>query len=315
MTNSKLAIISLAFAIIVYAIFLFGGGSPQLLPSLQKIGGAGIFLILSMSFFNYGLRFSRWHLYSLRLGHEVPQLLGFEYYVAGFSLTATPGKIGEAIRGLYLKQHQVPYTHSLSMLFAERLSDLLAMVLLSCLALWQLPQYRSFIAIVICAILALLLLLQRPLALNWLQRQLTRTGLVKVNKLTNKLFLLVASARQLLARTVLLSGLALGLCSWAAEGFGFYLVLQFLHVDISPALAIGVYAISILIGALSFLPGGLGSTEAVMVLMLVFLGVPQGEALVATLICRAATLWFAVLIGILAMLDLQHRAPAAKLPG
>jgi uncharacterized protein (TIRG00374 family) len=62
-----------------------------------------------------------------------------------------------------------------------------------------------------------------------------------------------------------------------------------------------------LAGALSFMPGGLGGSEAAMVLLLRMLRVPLSIAVAATLLIRAATLWFAVLLGIIALLA---RAPA-----
>ena len=63
-------------------------------------------------------------------------------------------------------------------------------------------------------------------------------------------------------------------------------------------MAVSIYGIAVLVGALSFLPGGLGSTELVMGLLLVSLGVDKPVAVAATLICRIATLWFAVFIGV-----------------
>jgi uncharacterized protein (TIRG00374 family) len=62
-----------------------------------------------------------------------------------------------------------------------------------------------------------------------------------------------------------------------------------------------------LAGAISFLPGGLGGAEAAMVALLLTNGVVLGTAVLATVICRAVTLWFAVLLGIVAMLILEQR--------
>jgi len=45
----------------------------------------------------------------------------------------------------------------------------------------------------------------------------------------------------------------------------------------------------------------LGSTEGAMILLLGLLGVETSVAVAATLICRVATLWFAVVIGLAAM--------------
>ncbi|MGB1060716.1 MAG: flippase-like domain-containing protein, partial [Ketobacter sp.] len=79
----------------------------------------------------------------------------------------------------------------------------------------------------------------------------------------------------------------------------FWYLLERLGQDISPIAAISIYGVAVLIGAISFLPGGLGSTEAVMGLLLIASGVPEPVAIAATLICRIATLWFAVFIGLI----------------
>ena len=63
------------------------------------------------------------------------------------------------------------------------------------------------------------------------------------------------------------------------------------------AAAVFVYAFAMLVGGLSFLPGGLGSSEAVMIGLLALHGFPEPAAVTATLICRLATLWFAVALG------------------
>jgi uncharacterized protein (TIRG00374 family) len=50
------------------------------------------------------------------------------------------------------------------------------------------------------------------------------------------------------------------------------------------------------------MPGGLGGSEASMIVLLRISGVPLPLAVSATLLIRLATLWFAVLLGILALL-------------
>jgi len=96
-------------------------------------------------------------------------------------------------------------------------------------------------------------------------------------------------------------GLVAGVIAWGAEGFGLYLVLDAMGAGIDPAPAIAVYSIAVLAGALAFLPGGLGSTEAMMILLLSALGADSATAVAATLVCRIVTLWFAVGLGAIAV--------------
>ena len=76
---------------------------------------------------------------------------------------------------------------------------------------------------------------------------------------------------------------------------------------ITTTVVFGVYAVAVLVGALSFLPGGLGSTEAVMTALLVTQGFTVGDALLVTILCRIVTLWLAVCIGWVAVFALRHR--------
>jgi uncharacterized protein (TIRG00374 family) len=58
-----------------------------------------------------------------------------------------------------------------------------------------------------------------------------------------------------------------------------------------------------LAGALSFMPGGLGSAEAVMVALLVSSDVAVADAIAATVLLRLATLWLAVGLGAVVLIS------------
>jgi glycosyltransferase 2 family protein len=73
------------------------------------------------------------------------------------------------------------------------------------------------------------------------------------------------------------------------------------------AQAMGIYAVSLLAGALSFVPGGIGTTEGVMALLLAGLGAGAATLVAAPLISRLTTLWFAVALGLLAAARLGLR--------
>jgi len=95
---------------------------------------------------------------------------------------------------------------------------------------------------------------------------------------------------------------------------GFALVISaFPGTAVPLGLATLIYATTTVAGALSFLPGGLLVTEGTMTLFLVEAsrGVDQPTAVAATILIRLATLWFAVVIGILALLILRRLTPGA----
>ena len=103
----------------------------------------------------------------------------------------------------------------------------------------------------------------------------------------------------------MLYGLFLGTLAWCAEGVGFYYVLKFMGADIGMLTAIYIYTFGLLVGAITFLPGGLGGAEVTMIQLLILQHIPPGDAVAATLVIRLATLWFSVVLGI-ALIPMKH---------
>ena len=85
---------------------------------------------------------------------------------------------------------------------------------------------------------------------------------------------------------------------------------MFAAPHLSLTTVVGIYAVAVLAGVLSFLPGGLGSTEAVMTALLAARGMPLAQAILLTITFRLMTLWFAVALGWLAVWTLRSRVAA-----
>jgi uncharacterized protein (TIRG00374 family) len=109
-------------------------------------------------------------------------------------------------------------------------------------------------------------------------------------------------------------GIVVGILAWGAEGLGLYLICLGLHIEVNAALAVGIYAIAVLAGSAAFfLPGGIGGMEIVMTTLLAQAsGAAISTAVIATLLCRLATLWFAVLIGVGAAWAIEFRPGTAQ---
>ena len=102
----------------------------------------------------------------------------------------------------------------------------------------------------------------------------------------------------------------LACASWALEGSALYVILAGFGSPPTPQLALFAWATSILAGALIPVPGGLGITEGLLEQQLVRLGNVEGSAATAGMIlARFATLWFAVLLGFVALGLLRLRFP------
>ncbi|MGD8911946.1 MAG: lysylphosphatidylglycerol synthase transmembrane domain-containing protein [Candidatus Thiodiazotropha sp.] len=285
--------------------------------SIAKLGLVGWLIVLGLSLVNYGLRFVRWEIYLRRLHSRIPILQSLAYYLGGFAFTTTPGKAGEAVRSLYLKRHGVSYVQSLAAFFTERFVDLVAMVLLTLVAALTFPDYRWPILVITALVFAFLPVIHAKPLHAFFEWKLQRLSSEKLRTVGSGLLELLRLSSTLLCSGQLYAGVVLALIAWGAEGVAFHVILQMLSVDTSLGLAVGIYSISVLAGALSFIPGGLGSTEAVMVMLLILVGADTPTAVAATLICRLATLWFAVIIGgtVLAALEINTRAARRQASG
>ena len=142
-------IASVLIAFAGYIVAIFWGGSEDVLRAFNSLDLPTWLIIISLSLANYLLRFFRWEMYLKQLcDFNLSRFRHLLFYVAGFALTTTPGKVGETLRSFYLKPYGVAFTNSISALFVERLVDLLAIVFMSLFALTYFDDERIQMAAV-----------------------------------------------------------------------------------------------------------------------------------------------------------------------
>jgi uncharacterized membrane protein YbhN (UPF0104 family) len=232
--------------------------------------------------------------------------------MGSFAFTATPGKSGEAVRSLLLRREcGVPVPPTLMALVVERLTDgtaVLVLVLfnLPLLLRWQVPLVVPIAAVAVVMVgLGLFCRgtrgrsLLRSLAIRLLPDRLAKAGGDGL-----------AALRRLLQPVLLLQATLIGAVAWSLEGVSLWLLLRGMGMD---AVGIGgatlAHTAAGLLGALSLLPGGLGSTEAGTVGLLALQNIPIAVATPATLLIRLMTLWFATALGVLCLLWPSRRGP------
>jgi len=290
-----------------YGAWVIYGGIDDVMAAASRIGWQGWAIILGLSLFNYALRFVRWGYYLNHLGCNVPAGANLVAYLAGFGFTTTPGKVGEAVRSIYLKPYGVSYMQSLAAFFVERLVDLLAMIVVASLAAYAFESMRWLVGVTLLVTIAVVPLVHSKRLPQWLAARAEASVSERLSTTLGQVVKMLGASAQLLRSTPLYGGVLLGLVAWFAEGYALYVVLDRMGADIPVLLAAGIYGVSILAGVVSFVPGGLGGTEIVMGSLLVLSGVDAPLAVSAVIICRVATLWFAVAIGLVFLAWLEWR--------
>lgn len=263
--------------------------------------------LIACSFSSYILRYSRWSYFIVKLGYAIPHRQHFLYYLSAFALTVTPAKIGETIRSLYLFQHGVNYSKSISAFVIERLLDLAVVTILSSLLLYQHHEYNLFIILLSIVIVTFIFLLKSRLTHKILNHFKNKTSSLNFTKLINTISSLLEHTKTLLQTKTLILGFTIGFLAWFAQGTAFYILLNQLGFELPLFIAISIYSIALISGALSFIPGGIGSTEIVMGVFLYYFGAPTEIVIIAPIIIRITSLWFAVFIGLISTLVITNK--------
>lgn len=286
---------------LVYAISVFAAYRLIDDDSMRKALSLPFALLcgmLALSLLNYAVRTWRWVALCAHLRIAVPAVRNSYYYLAGFALTATPGKAGEAIRLWWMRSaHDVPYLRSFPVMIADRAIDAWALLLLAVLSssafaayLWQ-SVLLAAIVIGVSAPLVFPRLLELPIRIAFRLIPSKRRLWVRARQLARSL-------RELAHPRTYGVTLIPTMLGWVAECYALYLLLQYFGAEVALTTAVFVFCFSMLVGAISMLPGGLGSTEATMVLLLKAMGVDLGTAVAATAIIRMTTFWFAIVVGL-----------------
>ena len=257
---------------------------------------------IALAVLNFLLRFLRWSYYLKILKIDVPFKLSLLVFFSGLALSITPGKLGELVKAYFLNSRAgVRMALSIPAVLTERLTDVVAVVLLGLVGLALLPESTRWILVGVLALTGLLLcllvskhnehLLRLPVLRRWRDEiQVSREG---IRRLTTPKPLFVA--------------ISLGVLAWLCEGLAFWLILQGLDTEILVLQALPIYASATIAGAITTLPGGLIGTEGTMLALLQQAGVARDGATAATLLVRLVTLWLAVGLGMIALGVLNRR--------
>jgi uncharacterized protein (TIRG00374 family) len=298
--------ISIAIAALIGVVFSFYANIPQLESAFEGFSYTLLPLIPICAFTNYLFRFVRWEYYLRILDIRVPRSESFGVFISSLSMAVTPGKMGEVIKSYFLKSmHGVPISKSAPIIFAERVTDSLALLIISIIGAYSIGYGKDIVlaaAFIFAAGIGIIS--SRTLSMKIIR---VAEKLPSVAKRIKPIEVAYESSRVMLTGKALIISSIIGLIGWFIECLGFLLVLEGLDVHLKILSASFIYSFSIVIGSLSFLPGGLGVTETSLTGLLVLAKIPRNAAVAATFIIRAGTLWFAVIIGVGMLSYMQKR--------
>jgi len=313
---SSILIFSLA-GVILYAFATFASDYQRTLHAFSLFPMGRLGLVLSLVTVGWLIRGWRFHYYLLKVEEDVPFIYSIMAFLAGFALTGTPGKVGEAMKGVFLKRdYGVSVTRVVGIVVVERLMDLFAILLLGSFSLLIFEGWRNlFLGLAGIVIISGMFLcmenIYRPV-LEWMSR------LPIVSWIAVKTLGILLSAKDLMKPRIFIIGMFVSVIAWGMESVSLYIVMKGFELPGTLSEANFVYCFSTILGAISMLPGGIGGTEAAMMALFNYLGISYSNGLPAVLLIRVCTLWYAIVVGVLVSVYLlsfrKKRLPSGCTP-
>ena len=288
--------------------------------SIDSLQGGWLGLALASATLSFGLRTLRWQSLAAAAGARAGFITSLRTQLAGFSLTLTPGKVGEVYK-CYLMELEtgVPTARTAPIVLIEKLMEGIAFsvwALIAASMITGLPDtvsnaVRSVALLGLAPLLAGLLLHtgKLPGGKHFWVGLMGRLPMVQ--RIAAWVSAAVEGAREVVRAPVLLKGMGLTLIARMADGLALTLILRAFGVEVPAFAGILAFNLSGTVGGLSMLPGGIAAVEASLILSLMSLGAQPATAIAAALLSRVLSFWLWVGIG-LALLTRESLRPVKR---
>jgi len=235
-----------------------------------------------------------------RLGIKLKTKESLLLYFSGLSMSITPGGAGEAIKSYYLKKK---YGHKISKTFPlvliERFHDL--GVVISVIAFTLIFLQISEVIIVEIIIIPLIII---AYVLVRIKKLFVKTinffnRIKKLEKIFGGILKSYDGMYEMLDPKTTIKAWAIGIIAQIFFALSVYSVFLAFDQDFGFIFTTQVVYSSILFGAISLLPGGVGLTEITTVNFLTDKGMEISLATSITIMLRLVTIWFSTIIGLI----------------
>lgn len=307
--------IALTVGIILYLVGSVWAGLSTIKHQLIQYQWWAFFVALALTLSNYILRFFKWHYLCKRLEIDISLKDNAWIFFAGLSMAISPGKAGELLKPYALRaKTQTPMAHSIPALITERLTDGIAMLILAAIGVTSYAAGKMHYILIpgVITFIGLLILAHEGFSL-WILSQLGKLPII--NKISDKLTELYRAMRTCLAPVSLIWTVMLSLFAWAAECIAFQVIFQGMGVETADFdVCFFIYAFATVAG--SAMPGGLGVTDGALIggATELIAGITTGQATLAAILTRIATMWFGVALGAIALMRISTIFEASQSP-
>ncbi|MFH8108313.1 MAG: lysylphosphatidylglycerol synthase transmembrane domain-containing protein [Candidatus Aenigmatarchaeota archaeon] len=294
-----LKFLSFLVGLIILVLIIYFSGITEVTHIILNSNLSFVFLAIVCFSISVFLKSLRWLYFLKSVKIEIPYSHAFySFNSAMFFGNLVPMKAFEILRGYFLKlKFGTSFSKTVPLVLTERALDVFVYILFSLATLQTIAELipshittLAFIGMLIFFLISIsiLLILNNKKWMLVFFKIITKLPLIKgfSKNLKNIVRNFSIGFNQIKRSKFLARILLFTFLIWILECFIFLFSSKAVGINL-PFSLFALPLISILLGSLTFMPGGLGSIEAILILFLSLLGVPLPQATSAVLIYRA----------------------------
>ena len=294
-------ILILVAVIGIYAIFLFTSDFGIVLEKISNFKINYLPLILFFVSASWIPLIIKWHFLLKNSEVDVPLTKSIAVFFSGVAFEITPGQIGALIKSQILKtSYNIPRTKTVPIVIVEKVYDLIGAILASVIGIIILGMEIYLIAIAISVLAFIFFFMYYKPASELFFNRITKLKFFSKHiENISGFYEIVQKSTNVRAATICI---LLALAYWFMVSAAAYYTLISFDVNILDYLKVlAIYSTSTLLGAISFIPAGIGITEGSIAGLFTLNGIDVSTALILAVMIRIFTLWYSVSVGFIAL--------------
>jgi len=291
----------LVAAIGIYAIFLFISDYNVITEKISNFKINYLPLILLLVSASWVPLIIKWHFLLKNSEINIPLTKSIAVFFSGAAFDITPGQIGALIKSQLLKtSSNISRTKTVPIVIVEKIYDLIGAILASVIGIIILGMEFYLIIIAISSLAIIFFFMyHKPASELFFDRISKLKFFSKYVENISEFNEVIKKSTNVKVATICI---LLALTYWFMVSAAAYYTLIAFDVNVLDYLKVlAIYTTSSLLGAISFIPGGIGITEGSIAGLFTLNGIDVSTALILSVMIRVLTLWYTVGVGFVAL--------------
>ena len=285
----------------LFGVFLFFSDFNIISEQISNFKYEFLPLILLLVSISWTPLLVRWQILLKKNDINIPIKKSFLLFLGGMSMSITPGHVGELIKSQLMKTiYNIPRTKTAPIIFVEKFYDLTGAIIASIIGIIILGMDTNLILISVSILIVIIFLIYYRPIFEFILKRVTKTKFFsKYSENLSDSYEIVRNST-----TPQISSISFGLSVlyWIIISVAVHFILLSFGIEsISVLKTISIYSSSVIIGAISFIPGGLGITEGSLIGLFSLEGIDVSLALILSVMIRILTMWYSVSIGFICL--------------